>query len=301
MTLRWLVLTTPAIYAGSVLLLAELRWFRRPDLAARLSPYAPGHRLRAERRPWSVASFHEVLAPLVTSAGDRVAGLFGTGEELGARLRRIHSPVDVATFRLRQAGWVAAAFAGALLVSAVAAAPAPLALLATLGVPTLAFLTIEQRVVATAVAWRRRVFLELPVVAEQLGMLTSAGWSVGAALARIARHGSGACATDLQRVVHRIGQGLSDVDALREWAAIADIDEVDRLVSVLALNRETADVGPLIAAEARSIRREAHRELVEAIERRTQQVWIPVTFAALVPGVLLMGVPFVDALSLFSG
>ena len=42
-------------------------------------------------------------------------------------------------------------------------------------------------------------------------------------------------------------------------------------------------------------------QLIEAIERRTQQVWIPVTFAALVPGVLLMGVPFVDALSLFSG
>lgn len=48
------------------------------------------------------------------------------------------------------------------------------------------------------------------------------------------------------------------------------------------------------------MRREAHRELIETIERRTQQVWIPVTVAALLPGVLLMGVPFLEALSLFS-
>ena len=94
-------------------------------------------------------------------------------------------------------------------------------------------------------------------------------------------------------------QGLSEVDALREWSELADVDELDRLVSVLALNREAADLGRLVAEEARSIRREAQRELIETIERRNQQVWIPVTVAALIPGVLLMGVPFIDALTLF--
>ena len=43
-----------------------------------------------------------------------------------------------------------------------------------------------------------------------------------------------------------------------------------------------------------------HRELVEAIERRGQQVWIPVTVATLVPGVLLLAVPFVEAMRLFT-
>ncbi len=72
-------------------------------------------------------------------------------------------------------------------------------------------------------------------------------------------------------------------------------------MGVLSLNRETSDLGRLIAEEARSIRRDAHRELIESIERRNQQVWIPVTVAALIPGVLLMGIPFIDALSLFAG
>ena len=49
-----------------------------------------------------------------------------------------------------------------------------------------------------------------------------------------------------------------------------------------------------------SIRREVQRELIEQIERRAQQVWIPVTVATLVPGAVLLAVPFIEALRLFS-
>jgi hypothetical protein len=36
------------------------------------------------------------------------------------------------------------------------------------------------------------------------------------------------------------------------------------------------------------------------MERRAQTVWVPVTVAALVPGVLFLAIPFVEALRLFS-
>ena len=75
---------------------------------------------------------------------------------------------------------------------------------------------------------------------------------------------------------------------------------VDRLVAVLALNREAGDLGRLISEEARTIRGDAHRELIETIERRGQQVWIPVTVATLVPGVIFMAVPFIEAMRLFT-
>ena len=39
---------------------------------------------------------------------------------------------------------------------------------------------------------------------------------------------------------------------------------------------------------------------METIERRSQQVWIPVTVATLLPGVLFLAVPFVEAMSLFT-
>jgi Flp pilus assembly protein TadB len=175
-----------------------------------------------------------------------------------------------------------------------------LALLFVLGGAALAFLVVEQRLAAESAAWQRRIFLELPVVSEQLGMLLGAGYSLGAALSRLAARGKGACGRDLVRVTGRIRQGLTEVEALREWAAVVDLDALDRLVSVLALNRQAGDLGRLVGEEARSIRRDVHRELVEAIERRGQQVWIPVTVAALVPGVMFLAVPFVEALRLFA-
>ena len=143
--------------------------------------------------------------------------------------------------------------------------------------------------------------LEVMMSIAGLFMLLSAGYSLGAALNRLSRRSHGAVSQDLEIVCGRIRQGLSEIDALREWADLAQVDALDRLVAVLALNREAGDLGRLITEEARTIRADAHRRLIETIERRAQQVWIPVTVATLVPGVLFMAVPFVEALQLFTG
>jgi Flp pilus assembly protein TadB len=174
------------------------------------------------------------------------------------------------------------------------------AVLTVVGAPLLAFLVLEQQVAARSADWQRRVFLELPVVSEQLAMLLAAGFSLGAAVNRLARRGQGACADDLRRVAGRVRQGLSEVEAFREWAALARVEALDRLVAVVALNQEAADLGRLISDEARSIRRDVQRSLVETMERRSQQVWIPVTVATLVPGVIFLSIPFIEALRLFS-
>ena len=47
------------------------------------------------------------------------------------------------------------------------------------------------------------------------------------------------------------------------------------------------------------MRRESQRRLIERIERRNEQVWIPVTVATLVPGVVFLMIPFLDALGSF--
>ena len=95
-------------------------------------------------------------------------------------------------------------------------------------------------------------------------------------------------------------QGLTEVEALREWADLVDVEELHRLVGVLALHQETGDIGQLITDEARAMRKEAQRRMVEPIERRAQLVWIPVTVATLVPGVMLMAVPFIGAMQTWS-
>jgi hypothetical protein len=241
-----------------------------------------------------------VLGPPARDVGARLSQLFGVSEELAVRLARIHSPLDVTAFRLRQLGWVVAALAAALLGLVAVRPPLPLAVLVVAGAPLLAFLLVEQGLARRSTEWQRRIFLELPVVTEQLGMLLSAGYSLGGALGRLARRSEGAIAADLRRVVGRTRQGVPEHRALSEWAALAAVPAVDRLVAVLALDREASDLGRLLTDEARADRAEVHRELVEAIERRGQQVWIPVTVATLVPGVLLLAVPFVEAMRLFT-
>ncbi len=298
---HWIPVATLCSWAGLALLLSELRWFSRPALTERLRDH---HRSSGAPRlvPLSTAgALREVLTPLATSVGASLARLFGVHEDVAVRLRRIDSPLDASAFRMRQLGWCVLAL-GLVSIPALAAADSsPLvALLFLLGAPVLAFLVVEQQLASASARWQRRVVLELPVVTEQLGLLLGAGYSLGAALARLGQRGSGAVAVGLTSVSGRVRQGLGETAALREWAELAGVEPLHRLVGVLALNRETGDLSRLISEEARSIRRQVQREQLADMERRSQQVWIPVTVATLVPGSLLLAIPFIDALRQFS-
>jgi len=286
-------------FIGSTLLLSEIRWFRTRSLAAMITPYLPGGRRTRASELFSVESFGELLRPAAQAIGGLAAKLFGVSEELPRRLRRVHWDMDAAGFRLRQMGWSLVSMAAAAMVVFTLGLPGPLAVMALLASPILAFLVVEQQLANASDLWKHRVFQELPIIAEQIAMLLGSGYSLGAALNRISERGNGAIATDLKRVVGRVRQGASENEALREWAELVDVDQVRRLVSVLSLNKEAGDLGSMVATEARTTRAESHRALLESIERKNQQVWIPVTLATLVPGVILMAIPFFDALSSF--
>ena len=209
------------LWVGTTLLLSRLRWFARPPLVDRLRPYAPGGMAGRDRSGLlSVESFRDVVGPVARTIGERVSRAFGVSEELAVRLDRIHSPLDATAFRVRQVGWSLAGFGIGALLAIAASPPLVVTLLLVLGGPVLAFLALEQQVAAASARWQRRVFLELPVVAEQLAMLLTAGYSLGAALNRIAARGTGTCAQDLARVCGRVRQGLSEVEALTEWGVL---------------------------------------------------------------------------------
>lgn len=289
-----------SLWAGVALLLGQVRWFRRRHLIERLEPYQPGGLAVAGRPGGLQGSWANVLGPWARQAGGRLAALLGVEEDLTIRLRRLQSPLDATTFRLRQMAWSVTGLAGGAALSAATRPPIAVAALFTLGAALLGFLVVEHRLGAASRERQRRLFRELPVVAEQLGMLLGAGYSLGAALNRLAGRGSGVVAEDLRIVCSRIRQGLDETTALGEWASVARVPAVDRMVSVLSLNRQAGDLSRLISEEARSIRRDVQRSLIEQIERRAQQVWIPVTVATLVPGAILLAIPFTEALRLFA-
>lgn len=293
---RIMMLSTLIFWAGATVALSEIRSFRRLPLVDRLAPFVPGGESVAPRAIAADRSVRAGMGPMATDLGTRLARTFGSGDSLALLLERIGSPLSAAQFRRRQ---VAVMLLALTLGSAVALAlspPTPIAVLLVVGAPLGSFLTIEQRLAKVALRHQQAAFAELPVVAEQLGMFISAGMSLTGALARVAERGSGSCAAELRRVNARINQGVSEQQALNEWAEVNGLAEVGRLVSVLLLHQQTTDLGSLISGEARSARREAQRRLIERIERRNEQVWIPVTVATLVPGVIFLSIPFTDAL-----
>lgn len=296
--MRSAALLGACLFVGLVLVLPEIRWFRRRTLTDRLQPYL-AHAVPVLASTDGTTVW-QALVPLASSAGEALAKAFEWNDSLAVRLDRVHADVDVSGFRMRQLGWSAAAFGAAAFVTVAVGAPG-LIVLVVCAVSCVAGFAAPELFLARATASRQAaLLLELPVVAEQLGMLLGAGYSLGAAIERIAVRGEGACARDLRRVCTRISHGLSDADALREWAAVSGVRSVERLVAVLALNREATDLGRLVSDEARTTRREVHRSLIERIERRGQQVWVPVTVATLVPGVIFLAVPFIEALRLFA-
>ncbi len=295
---RLLVAAGLLLWAGTALLLTGWTRLARLPLSERLAPFHPVAP-SAAIRPRPAASSGQLMRSAAQALGDRLAAVAGVDEPLGVRLRRVHSPLDVVAFRTRQVGWMGAGLALGLVVGAVGA-PVPLAVLALAGGPVLAFLVVEQRLSEASRRWQDRVARELPVVAEQLAMLINAGYSLGAAVNRLAVRGDGCCATDLRVVANRIRHGVGETAALREWAQVVRVDAVDRLVGMLALHAEAPDLGRLVSAEARQSRRDLQRRTTELIERRAEQVWIPVSVSTLVPGVILLAVPFLAALRLFA-
>lgn len=292
-----------SLWLGTTLLFSRLPWFRRFGLVDRLRNHLPN--ARPDKRPSggavSVRSFRDVCAPLARDIGERVAQIFGVADGLTVRLRRIGSPLDASTFRVRQVARSALAGSAAVAAQVLFGPPWAVGLFLTLGLPLLTFLVIEQQLLSASQRHQRRLFDELPVIAEQIGMLLGAGYSLGSALNRLSQRSNGLCARHLTTVTNRIRQGLGETEALTEWAQLVDVAELNRLVSVLSLNREAGDLGRLIGEEARSMRREAQRRAMAEVERRDQLVWIPVTVATLVPGVMLMAIPFISALDAWSG
>jgi Flp pilus assembly protein TadB len=289
-----LALATLALWAGAGLVLSTVGPVRRPTLAQRVRPYVV---------PPSTAPTTSRRVALSLLVGDRLSDLLRTAEPLERRLRRVHHPLDPGAFRFRQASHavVGLGLAGALAAALPLDVSPVLVVVLVLATPVLVMAAHEQQLVSLDRAQTRQVVRELPVIAEQLAMLLAAGRSVSAAIAHLGERGHGPCAADLRQVTRRLQQGVDEAAALREWADLRPTPGVVHLVGVLTLAREATDLDRLVEQEAEAIRADAHRELLATLERRSQQVWVPVTVATLLPGSLLLLVPFLDALRLFAG
>ena len=226
----------------------------------------------------------------------RIAALLDADAELASRLSCAGLARSPSGFRTRQLGGAVGAFATCAAALSLAGTRPLLGLGAALAAAGATCGALEHRLSAQGASRRAHITEELPIVAEHIGMLLASGMSLTGALRAAAQRGEGICAAELERVTARVSGGVSVEVAMAEWADAAGSPEVRRFVGVLTLHSDATDIAALVSDEARSARMEAHRRLLERIERRNEQVWIPVTVAALVPGAVLLAIPFSDAL-----
>ncbi len=259
--------------------------FRIPTLARRLNPAPPA------TAPWT-----ESIGRVV----EWVVARLGVHSELSQRLARAADHRSIEAFRAAQ---IVTALVSSTLAAGIAAlvhAPQP----ATLGlgvlVAVVAVLAHEQLLVERGDKRRVTSELELPVVAEQLAILLSSGSSVGTALAWVAQRGDGVLAAEFRTMHEHVAHGADQNQALEALGTRLGSERVRRLCLLLSLNHRTSDLGHLVAQEAAVQRREGHRELLADLERRSQQVWIPITLAALVPGSMVLAIPLLDSLRAFN-
>ncbi len=294
---RVVLLEAACLGLGTAMVIGSTRLGRQARLADRLLAYLPARRGPALSRE---AGFGELWRWAAARAANRLAVAIGFDEELPHRLARLHIQADPTAFRIRELVWSAGALGACSVLSSLPRmSPLLAAVLAMAGGIT-AFIAQEQRLTKKIKDRQDRVFYELPVVEEHLAMLLGAGFSLGAAIARIAARTRGAISEDLAMVRARILHGISESKALEEWAELAGVEGVVRLVAILRLHQEAADLARLVSEEAKAQRREVQRAITEVMERRAQQVWIPVTVSALVPGVVFLLVPFIAALHAFA-
>ncbi len=290
------------LWIGVATCLAQTPWGRRRPLRRRLAPFLPGAAGPGTDPPAAqVGSGAAVLSPAALHLLDRISRMLGAHDELATRLLRADDRREASTYRAQQLAGavVATCVGGAVAVGAGTSELGAVALL--LGAPAAWVVGTERHLDARIADQQRRLRLELPVVGEQLAILIGAGYSLPAALQRLAERGRGRAARDLGVVSRDLRRGVHESAALAGWEARTGLPAVGRLVKVLAMHRDAGDLGHLVAAEARATRAESHRALVETIERRSQLVWIPVTVATLVPGLILLAVPFVAALRQVTG
>ena len=289
-----LVILFVVAWAGMAMAMETIPWFRTQSLHRRLTPYRPDVTGLGLPQPHFLESLFDRFA-------DQAAGALGARKGLGRRLLRAGLSTDPSTYRSQR---FTASLLATLSAAAISLALTPgwvIGIASTLSAGLAIVVCDEARLVFLANGRAQQVNGELPIVAEQLGMLLSAGFSLPAALQRLSKRGNGIVAEGLGEVVRRIRQGESELSALSEWADLSDVEGARRLVRVLTLHRQAGDLGLLISDEARSIRDEHHRTLLESISRRGQLVWIPVTVATLVPGLVVLAVPFASAVGQITG
>lgn len=136
---------------------------------------------------------------------------------------------------------------------------------------------------------RRTNALDLSIIAllEQLHLKLANGNSLQSSIVRT----DGITNKDVLSLQNLVRSGLDLESATSYWIDEFDAPSKRRAADLLLARTTTSETLALLAGLIQQLRNEQRFTLIADIERRNQLVWIPVTIAVLVPGMIFIAIP----------
>lgn len=134
---------------------------------------------------------------------------------------------------------------------------------------------------------------------EQLSAFVASGLSFSAAVDRFSRLGFGPWQEFAKQMSIEMRRGSNPGTVLEELLRQNNIRDLDQFPRLLSKHYASPELPELIDEQSRWLRLNQQFDLTATLEKRAQSVWIPVTVAALVPGIIFVLIPFIGALRTF--
>lgn len=274
-----------AVFAFGVILVVNHVLATRPArLAQRIAPFLPA---REEAQVFGpLTTLQHILAPSMQS----LLGLFGANITLSERLMRAGRAPSLPRYRMTQMVWIGAGLALATMLVVATSNTSLLGLGLILLGGVAGALACDAELKAAIKRRKRRILVQLPMIADLFAFAVAAGESAVSAIERLSRTMSGELPREFVVCVGDVHNGVSFSAALRAAASRCDVPQFTRFVEgvVLALERGTP-IAEVVRAQAMDVRAQEQRRLMELAGRKDVIMLIPIVFMIL-PTVVLIAV-----------
>lgn len=129
---------------------------------------------------------------------------------------------------------------------------------------------------------------QLAQLTGRLALLIDAGCPVAAAVDRIVADGRGAIVADFGAVAEDLADGRTLGEALRALARATGCDAIGALAAVVRRAASVSALSTALHAQARLLRRRAHRQRVLVVERRVSALWLAALAVAATSGAVVV-------------
>ncbi|MCS4483984.1 type II secretion system F family protein [Gleimia sp. 6138-11-ORH1] len=252
----------------------------RPSrLEQRVLPYVQPKNLQSQWQPFSSQHIFSWISPLWNAIGS-------TTKSVEKRLAIVGAGMDIFGFRLLQT-----------LVSVLATLGVGISLIGLSTVRSITFiqwllLTSLSFILATVIwdklltykveVFAKRLSYQVADAAELLALAISAGESIPGALNRVCSISGPQMKAQLEIALEQISQGVPVSKALRNLSGITPSPQLQRLLETLISGNERgAALSVILRDQAKDLREEAMRSLLEAGGRNEIAMLIPVVFLIL--------------------